>query len=87
MHLLVSSLLVGVAATTIICKPTLAADDCAPGAKCVPVSVTGQPAQLVAQCSGAFPDFISPAAIVPASGPTFKLSQGYPANTSKDDAP
>lgn len=58
------------------------ASGCAPGTKCLSVQSTGAPAPgpgpFTAQCSGIFPDFIVPSAMVPATGPWFKLSQAYP---------
>jgi hypothetical protein len=64
----------------------------APGATCLPTQASGAPlpAQFVAQCSEAFPDFVtSPATVaaVPATGPLFKLSQNYPSRAPADDAP
>ena len=66
-----------------------AADNCAPGTRCLSVKANGEPGPgpFTAQCSGAFPDFLVPAALAPAGGPWFKLSQDYPATAPADDAP
>ena len=64
-----------------------AAEGCAPGTKCLPALGTGVPAQFVAQCSGTFPDFVTPATMVPTNGPWFKLSQNYPSSAPANDAP
>jgi hypothetical protein len=64
-----------------------AVDGCAPGTTCLSTSATGAFAQSVAQCSGMFPDFVTPATIVPAMGPWFKLSQSYPSTVPANDAP
>lgn len=63
--------------------PAKADISCAPGAKCLPVTDKGAPAPgpgpYIAQCTGRFPDFITPASLMPANGSGFKLSQTYPA--------
>jgi hypothetical protein len=68
-----------------------AAGGCAPGTRCLPVTNKGAPAPepgpFTAQCSGTFPDFVTPSAMAPASGPWFKLSQAFPAAAPTDDAP
>jgi hypothetical protein len=68
------------------------ASGCAPGTKCLSVQNNGAPAPgpgpSTAQCSGVFPDFVVPSAMVPATGPWFILSQAYPsAALPYDDAP
>jgi hypothetical protein len=64
-----------------------AVDGCTPGTTCLSTSAAGAFAQSVAQCSGIFPDFVTPATIVPAMGPWFKLSQSYPSTVPANDAP
>jgi hypothetical protein len=64
-----------------------AADGCAPKTTCLAASGTGAPAQFVAQCSGKFPDFVTPVGMVPTNGPWFKLSQAYPSTAPVNDAP
>lgn len=65
------------------------ATGCAPGTRCLAVQGTGAPGPgtFTAQCSGTFPDFIVPAAMMPAGGPWFKLSQAYPTAVPANDAP
>ncbi len=62
-----------------------AAEGCAPGTKCLVVNEDGTPytgsgTAYTAQCRGTFPDFVTPATMLPAGykGPWFKLSQNYP---------
>jgi hypothetical protein len=68
-----------------------AADGCASGTSCLFVKSNGSPSPgpgpSTAQCSGAFPDFVVPSAIVPSSGPWFKLSQAFPTTLPPKDAP
>jgi len=68
-------------------SPVRATDDCNPGARCFPSSGTGAPARFVAQCSGRFPDFVSPVKMITGPGPWFKLSQAYPSSAPSDDYP
>ncbi|MDI3566507.1 hypothetical protein [Bradyrhizobium sp. Arg816] len=80
-------------ATTITClAPTHghAASGCAPGSTCLSVTGKGvpapEPAPFIAQCTGVFPDFVTPSAMVPSAGPWFKLSQSYPTAVPANDA-
>jgi hypothetical protein len=70
-----------------IVHPTRAGDVCGAGARCFPVTGNGSPAQYVAQCSGRFPDFVSPSAMVPTKGTLFKLSQNYPISAATTNTP
>ncbi|TPE46783.1 hypothetical protein [Amaricoccus solimangrovi] len=85
---MITTLLAGVAPV-----PALAqAAGCAPGATCLSVSQTGAPSAggtFTAECGGAYPDFITPAARPAAGdpGPWFRLSQDYPATAPAADAP
>lgn len=64
---------------------------CATGTRCLSVQANGAPAPapspFTAQCSGMFPDFIVPTAMVQTAGPRFKLSQAYPSALPPNDAP
>jgi hypothetical protein len=68
-----------------------AAGVCAPAANCVSVQANGTaapgPGPLTAQCSGHFPDFITPIDMQPSQAPWFKLSQNYPLSLPAKDAP
>jgi len=66
---------------------------CAPESRCLSVNENGTivpgPGPSVAQCTGMFPDFITPTSVLPSgySGPWFVLSQKYPQSVPPDDAP
>ena len=56
---------------------------CAPGTRCLTVDDKGREnpeGAYLAQCAGTFPDYIVPAALIPASyaGPWFSLAQDFP---------
>jgi hypothetical protein len=74
-----------------ISTPAPAADGCAPSTRCLSVQNNGAPAPgpgpSTAQCSGSFPDFVVPSAMVPATGTWFTLSQAFPSAAPADDAP
>ena len=65
---------------------------CAAGTTCLAVSQSGTPTSggtFTAQCNGAFPDFIAPAARLAADDPglRFRLAQDYPPTASAADTP
>lgn len=80
--------------TTALCSTVLvccAASGCVPGATCLPVTAQGapapDPAPYTAQCTGRFPDFITPTSMTSSAGPWFKLSQSFPTTIPPNDAP
>jgi hypothetical protein len=65
---------------------------CAPGTECLRVDRDGTAnpdGTSIAQCSGAFPDYIVPATLFPAgyAGPWFELAQDFPDELPAEDAP
>ena len=84
------STLAGLAAALSVAGSAQAAGPCAPGTRCLAVDDTGKPTPAgtyTAQCSGQFPDFVTPTTMIPAGGPWFKLAQNYPSTLPPDDAP
>jgi len=69
------------------------ADGCAAGTRCLGVDTHGKaapdPAPFTAQCTGTFPDFITPSKYLkgPYKGPWFLLAQSYPQTAPADDYP
>lgn len=90
-----TSLLGFAAAIGFLCAGSTAfsADGCAAGTRCLPVDTHGkpapEPAPFVAQCTGKFPDFITPSKYLkgPYKGPWFLLSQDYPVTAPADQYP
>ncbi len=89
----IAGLAAGAAVAIALTPAARAAEGCAPGTKCLSVNENGTPSggpgPYTAQCKGAFPDFIVPSTMLPAGykGPWFKLSQNYPTQSSRGDAP
>jgi hypothetical protein len=81
---------VGLIVLTVSWTPADAASVCAPGATCSSVQMNGTPAPgpgpMIAQCSGRFPDFVTPIDMQPSQAPWFKLAQGYPTSPPANDA-